>query len=73
MVVCREDDYATPTDAIKAMGQIGEAVVSYREFENCDHCSFNFGKNQSFLKGEIERVNSINKWTAPNNFETTEN
>ena len=45
MYVCREDTQATPTDAIRAMGEIGESVVSYREIENCDHCAFNIGAN----------------------------
>jgi len=45
MYVCREDTQSTPTDAIRAMGEIGESVVSYNEIENCDHCAFNIGSN----------------------------
>jgi hypothetical protein len=33
MIVCREDEFSTPIDAIKAMSEIGESVISYKERE----------------------------------------
>lgn len=66
MIVCREDEFSTPIDAIKAMGEIGEAVVSYKEREQCDHCSFNTGADMGYLDDVLELVNKVNNWTGDN-------
>ena len=64
MIVCREDEFSTPIDAIRAMGEIGEAVVSYTEREQCDHCSFNSGVDMSYIDDILEFVNNINGWNT---------
>jgi hypothetical protein len=46
------------------MGDIGEAVKSYTEREHCDHCSFNIGRDMSYLDDVIEIVNNANHWPA---------
>lgn len=62
MFVCREDDFSTPIAAIKSMNDIGPAVVSYTEREQCDHCSFNIGRDQSYLDDVLEIVNKANNY-----------
>ena len=68
MIVCREDEFSTPIDAIKAMGEIGEAVISYREREQCDHCSFNTGADMSYIDDILDLVNNVNDWTTESRF-----
>lgn len=60
MIVCREDEFSTPIDALKAVSEIGEAVIGYRERENCDHCSFNTGADMSYVDDMLALVNKVN-------------
>ena len=60
MFVGKEDILSTPIDAQWARDEIGRAVFHYRELENHDHSSFNFGKDMSFMEDVVAMVQKYN-------------
>lgn len=60
MFVGKEDILSTPIDAQWTKDQIGQAVIFYKELENHDHSSFNFGRDMSFMEDVMELVHKYN-------------
>lgn len=56
--VGKQDDLATPFDALWAKDQIGEDVIYYQEIDQFNHHSFTFGLHQKY-DGMVDGIVSL--------------